>query len=300
MEIFTTFKAYSSPSSLGTADMGQASHASITGTNSSSCYVSAANGLGIWHHAASGGPLSANVIDVSWGIPGDTVAGGPWGQNDIWTMYTDFIVTSSGIPNGRFDWAVQNNADAYSFYVYVDLSTNTIYDTNGNSTAFTVSPNTRYQVRWEIDYTGGVSNFKVWEDGTPEPDWLIASSALVDFTKDTTSQFELNSANYSTTDTFQLNFGSILFASGGGCPPPSSGMLVPLQQIGTGDGSTTTFSTTSAYVSGTLRVVVDNLDETDAIASADPATGSFTLSFAPAAASGSTPAEVVYASWTAA
>jgi hypothetical protein len=49
------------------------------------------------------------------------------------------------------------------------------------------------------------------------------------------------------------------------------------------DGSRTTFTTPHAYGAGTLHVLVDGIDATDQVVSSDPATGSFTLSFAPEA-----------------
>jgi hypothetical protein len=47
----------------------------------------------------------------------------------------------------------------------------------------------------------------------------------------------------------------------------------------TPDGATTTFTTPANFVSGTLRVEVDGIDQTDAVTSSTANT--FTLSFAP-------------------
>jgi hypothetical protein len=243
-----------------------------------------------------------------WSVPKVTYAhDGPWGGQSHWIMLTDFILTSDDTAvEGGVGFQVANTSDIYTYYVTVDFAGQDIFDASGASAPLSLAYGTTYHFRWEMDYTGGYSYAKVWADGDPEPAGYQILGDLGSFDKDTASDLYYYPTNNSidvglpASKTWTASFGPIIFLEPVSCPPPSSGMLVPLQQVGTGDGSTTTFSTTSAYVSGTLRVLVDNLDETDAIASADPATGSFTLSFAPAAASGSTPAEVVYASWTAA
>jgi hypothetical protein len=63
---------------------------------------------------------------------------------------------------------------------------------------------------------------------------------------------------------------------------PVSGQLVTNETPSPApDGSTTTFTTATPFAPGSLRVLVDNTDQTAAITSQDPTTGSFTLAFAP-------------------
>lgn len=49
------------------------------------------------------------------------------------------------------------------------------------------------------------------------------------------------------------------------------------------DGTRTTFTTEYPYAPGSFRVLVDRIDATDQVTGGDPATGTFTLSFAPEA-----------------
>jgi hypothetical protein len=61
---------------------------------------------------------------------------------------------------------------------------------------------------------------------------------------------------------------------------PAEGQpLAGVETIGAGDGTTTTFNTAFPYQAGTLHVFVDNLEQ--APTETDPATGEFTLPFAP-------------------
>ena len=68
--------------------------------------------------------------------------------------------------------------------------------------------------------------------------------------------------------------------------------------IAYGDGATRAFSVGSGYLPGSLRVWVDAQPiPSSEITETNPATGAFTLDFAPAAASSSAPAETLTASW---
>jgi hypothetical protein len=84
--------------------------------------------------------------------------------------------------------------------------------------------------------------------------------------------------------------------------PPVSGQLVTGETATPApDGTTTTFATAAPYAPGSLRVLVDNTDQTAAITSQDPTTGSFTLAFAPKAADAThSVAETVVVSYIAA
>lgn len=55
----------------------------------------------------------------------------------------------------------------------------------------------------------------------------------------------------------------------------------PVQVGGAVDGSNTAFSTHTPYAAGSLRVFVDGIEQTQAATETNPATGAFTLSFAP-------------------
>lgn len=65
-------------------------------------------------------------------------------------------------------------------------------------------------------------------------------------------------------------------------PPPAAGQPInnevpsPIT-----DGTTTVFTTLWPYADGSLRVYVDNLNQTAAVTESDPAAGEFTLAFAP-------------------
>lgn len=64
--------------------------------------------------------------------------------------------------------------------------------------------------------------------------------------------------------------------------PPTTGQRVDNEiPSTTPDGTTTVFTTRWPYADGSLKVYVDNLDQTGAVTESDPATGEFTLAFAP-------------------
>lgn len=67
----------------------------------------------------------------------------------------------------------------------------------------------------------------------------------------------------------------------GGLAAPSSGQLVENEATGTGDGSTTQFTTSIGYRPGSLRVKVNGIDVTDSMIGSNPYSGQFTLNFAP-------------------
>ena len=76
------------------------------------------------------------------------------------------------------------------------------------------------------------------------------------------------------------------------------GQTVPPTVVGTGDGVTVLFTLLTGYISGSVRVWVDEIPVPQAsITETDPAAGTITLDFAPADASGSAPAETISASW---
>lgn len=64
--------------------------------------------------------------------------------------------------------------------------------------------------------------------------------------------------------------------------PPASGQQINNESPSPiTDGTTTVFTTLWPYADGSLRVYVDNLNQTAAVTESDPATGEFTLAFAP-------------------
>ncbi len=65
--------------------------------------------------------------------------------------------------------------------------------------------------------------------------------------------------------------------SGGGCCEP----VAALEFVANGDGTTTSWTTATAYVAGSLRVFVDGVNVTSAATETTPATGAFSLDFAP-------------------
>jgi hypothetical protein len=67
-----------------------------------------------------------------------------------------------------------------------------------------------------------------------------------------------------------------------GTPAPTSGQTVTSEPAGTGNGTTTTFSTQHPFMPGSLKsVTVNGIDWTNDIVSQDPTTGSFTFSHPP-------------------
>ena len=75
---------------------------------------------------------------------------------------------------------------------------------------------------------------------------------------------------------------SFVLSTGGTTTPPVFGQPVLGETpTPTPDGSTTTFTTAHPFVAGSLKVFVDNVDQTGAISSQDAAAGTFTLAFAP-------------------
>ena len=68
-------------------------------------------------------------------------------------------------------------------------------------------------------------------------------------------------------------------ASGTSTTAPATGQPIAPEVAGTGDGSTTTFTTNYPYVPGSLHVTVGGVPQT--VTETDPTTGSFTLATAP-------------------
>ncbi len=81
--------------------------------------------------------------------------------------------------------------------------------------------------------------------------------------------------------------------------PPQPGSPVIDELVGTGDGTTVTFTTAHPYVLNSLKVYVDGVQIIAGLTQTDPAAGSFTLDFAPLGASGDTPAEKVTVTYVA-
>jgi len=74
-------------------------------------------------------------------------------------------------------------------------------------------------------------------------------------------------------------------------PPPGALMHVKNEFVADGDGTTTSFTTRYPYVAGSLEVFVDGVPIINGYTEIDPDAGTFSLDFAPQAASGDTRAE---------
>jgi hypothetical protein len=79
--------------------------------------------------------------------------------------------------------------------------------------------------------------------------------------------------------------------------PPGVGTGRFNEFVANGDDTTTVFTTRYPYAPGSLRVFVDGVPIVNGLTESDPATGEFTLDFAPHAATGDTRAEIVTANY---
>lgn len=92
---------------------------------------------------------------------------------------------------------------------------------------------------------------------------------------------------------------AVAFYCSGSDEPPGTGQEIPSEFVAYGDGVTTTFYTHFPYAPGSLKVWVDGHPILLGLTETNPATGAFTLDFAPLGPQGDSPAERVTATYQA-
>lgn len=157
-----------------------------------------------------------------------------------------------------------------------------------------ISDSTLYWVWLKIEALATGARCKFWLDGASEPgSWTLDQSPTTGMTWTT---FDCSAKTVNATVATQAGF-SDLYGVGTTTvtTTPVPGQLYPLTQLGTGNGSNTTFTASTAYETGSLLAFVNGV-QTDTT-ELDPSAGTFDLPFAPQGTTGGLPAEVVEAMW---
>jgi hypothetical protein len=209
---------------------------------------------------------------------------GPWVPmlNGDWTATLDFEIDVLGTldPFSRyfgFAYNIQNKEGR----VLVRLGDNTyaegVYVSDNGATedfqAVTIDPSTQYRLKWEYSDSADTIKAKLWKVADTEPSAWQVSAPLAEEVDDDSITFQCILGN-DGAPAMTLDIGDIYVRADG-----QPGQKILRMDVGTGDGTTTTFTITP-FFSGSLTVWVAGIQTKPLSVDADA--GTFTLDRAPA------------------
>lgn len=131
---------------------------------------------------------------------------------------------------------------------------------------------------WEVDCIGGVYACRLVDLSTGS---VLGSCGVIGDPFDTVGKITIAQAASGGDGDLHVELPDIEVVTGCDLPTPDAYQVVPPELVGTGDGTTTSFTTLFPYAPGSLRVWIDNLTKFEDVTEIDPATGAFDVTPAP-------------------